>query len=126
MRMASWVADISMLKIATGRPLSTATCSAMLSASAVLPMLGRAGDDDQVARLQARGHLVEVDVAGRHAGDVRRVVAVVEVVDPLEHARQHRLDLEQALVAARARLGDLEDLRLGLVEQLPDLLARPG
>ena len=35
-------------------PWSTATCSAMFSASAVLPIDGRAGDDDQVARLQAR------------------------------------------------------------------------
>ena len=48
---------------------------------------------------------------------------MVEVVDLLEHARERRLDLDQALVLARARLGDLEDLRLGLVEHLPDFLA---
>jgi hypothetical protein len=41
MRVASWLALISMLKIATGNPLSTATYSAMLSASAVLPIDGR-------------------------------------------------------------------------------------
>ena len=33
---------------------------------------------------------------------------------------------EQPLVAARAGLGDLEDLRLGLVQQLADVLARRG
>jgi hypothetical protein len=47
------------------------------------------------------------------------------VVDALEHLGEHRLDLEQALVAARPRLRDLEDPRLGLVQELPDLLP-PG
>ena len=41
MRIASWVPDISMLNTATGSRFSTATCSATLSANAVLPMLGR-------------------------------------------------------------------------------------
>ena len=84
---------------------------------------GAAGDDDQVTRLQPGGAVVEVVEAGGHAGDVGSVALVVEVVDLLEHARQHRLDVLQAVLAPRARLGDLEDARLGLVEELRDLLA---
>ena len=41
MRMASCVAPISMLKMATGIFEARAMCSPMLSASEVLPMLGR-------------------------------------------------------------------------------------
>ena len=40
-RIASCAPDISMLNMATGNPLSTATCSPMFSARAVLPILGR-------------------------------------------------------------------------------------
>jgi hypothetical protein len=87
---------------------------------------GAPGDDDQVAGLQARGLLVELGEAGGHAGDVRRVVLVVEVVDALVDAREDRRDAEQPLVLARAGLGDLEDLRLGLVEQLVHVLAGRG
>ena len=81
------------------------------------------GNDDEIAALQARGHFIELDVAGRHPGDVGGIGLAVEVIDFLEHARQHRLDVEQALILARARLGDLEDLRLGFVQQLADFLA---
>ena len=41
MRMTSWGPLISMLNIAAGIPTDNATCSAMFSASAVLPILGR-------------------------------------------------------------------------------------
>ena len=36
MRITSWVLAISMLKMPTGRPVSSATCSAMFIASDVL------------------------------------------------------------------------------------------
>ena len=48
---------------------------------------------------------------------------MIEHVDALHHLCQDGLDLDQALVAARAGLGDLEHARLGLVEQLPHILA---
>src|SRR2546429_4535008 len=48
----------------------------------------------------------------------------MQVVDALIDAREDRRDANQSLVLARAGFGDLEDLRLGLIEQLPDLLAR--
>ena len=82
-----------------------------------------AGHDDQVAALQARGHFIELRITGRHAGDIGRIILAVEVIDFIEHAGEHRLDLEQSLILARAGLGDLEDLRLGLVKELPHLFA---
>jgi hypothetical protein len=39
-RLMSWVPDISIEKMTTGNALSTATCSAMFSARAVLPIEG--------------------------------------------------------------------------------------
>src|SRR5882724_4406073 len=89
-----------MLKIATGSLFSTATCSAMLSAIAV-----------------------EVAVARGNAGDVRRIVLVVQQVDALHDLSEQRLDFHEALTGPGPRLGDLEDLRFGLIEQLTDLLA---
>jgi len=84
---------------------------------------GTPGDDDQLARLQARGLGVEVVEAGRHPGDVGGIVAVVEVIDALQHAREHRLDLLQPHAVPGAGLADLENARLGLVQELPHLLA---
>ena len=49
-------------------------------------MLGLSGDDDEIAGLQARRHLVEIGEAGGNAGDVRRIVAVVQRLDPLDDA----------------------------------------
>ncbi len=79
---------------------------------------GPSGDDDQVALLQARGHAVEVGEPGRDAGDVGGIVAVVQELDALDDLRQQRPHLLEPLLAARAVLGDLEHLRLGLVEDL--------
>ena len=80
-----------------------------------------AGHDHEVARLQAGRHLVEVDEAGRHAGDLALVVAAVQLVDALDHLGQERLHGQPALGAAGALLGDREDARFGLVEDLLDL-----
>ena len=84
---------------------------------------GASGDDDQVPRLQSRGLAIEVAVARRNAGDVRRVVLVVQEVDAFHDLREQGLDLHESLARPRPGLGDLEDLGLGLVEQLPDVLA---
>ena len=68
-----------------------------------LPHARAAGDDDEVARLQAGGLLVEVDEAGRHAGD--QLLALVELLD-----RLHRLDDDVAHAEerrARLALGEL-------------------
>jgi hypothetical protein len=82
-----------------------------------LPIARSAGDDDHVAGLEARGLHVEVVEAGRDAGDVRGMLAVVELLDAVHHLAQQRLDGGEALRGARAGVLDLEDLRLGLVEQ---------
>jgi len=93
-----------------------------VEARAVLPMLGRPAMMTR-SPAAAGSHAVEVDEPGRHASDVGRVVAVVQVIDALEDAGQHRLDLEQALPEAGAGLGDLEDLGFGFVEQQADFPA---
>ncbi len=91
---------------------------AMLVASAVLPMAGTAGEDDQVGALQAAHHAGR-DRAGRsrcptacrRAG--RRCAAMsTAVVSACGEA------LEAAVVAAR--LGELVELALGVL----DLVAR--
>src|SRR5450830_334696 len=82
-----------------------------------------AGHDDPVARLQARGHAVEVDEAGRHAGDFAGAFAAVQLVDAFDHLGQQRLHGGPARRAARTLFGDGEDLRLGLVQHLLDFLA---
>ena len=79
------------------------------------------GNDHEVAGLQAGGLFVEVGIAGGHAGDVARVVAVVEHVHPVDHLREQGADGHETLLAARALLGDLEHFRLGLIEQLGSL-----
>ena len=61
MRNASCSRDISMLKMPTlalRRP--NAAFSAMLMAKRRLAHRGPAGDDDQVALLQSRGHFIEL------------------------------------------------------------------
>ena len=87
---------------------------------------GPPGHDDHVARLQARGLLVEIGEAGRQPGDIGRIVAVIELLDAVHHLAQHRLIRDEALRDARAGFGDLEYPRLGLVEQLLDIRCPPG
>ena len=74
------------------------------------------GDDDQVAGLESGGHPVEVGEAGGNAGDIGRVVAVVERLDAFDDGREQLADHLEVLRAARALLGDMQHLRLGLVE----------
>ena len=69
--------------------------------------------------MQSGRAFVEIGKAGRHTGDIGRIVAAVKHVDALDHLRQQRLDGAKTLVSARAGLGDFEYFGFGLIEQLP-------
>ena len=62
-------------------------------------------DQHQVRRLQARGHLVEIDEAGRHAGD--QPLVLLQLLDGREAALHQIAQRHEAL--ADPVLGDLED-----------------
>ncbi len=69
-----------------------------------------------IARLQARGHAIEVDETGGHAGDVVGVVGhLLHAVQQIDHQGVHGL---KALLHARAFFTDVEDFLLGLVQYL--------
>jgi len=75
----------------------------------------------QIARLQAGCHLVQIVEAGGHTGDVVGVVGhLLHAVEQVHHQRIHRLE---TLLHARAFFADVEDLLLGLVQ---DLVHRPA
>jgi hypothetical protein len=82
-----------------------------------LPHGGTRGDDAQVALLEPGGDAVEVGEARRHAGDARS--GFLQPLDVLECRPEDLLDPDEAL--ALVALGDLEDARLGLVEELVDV-----
>ena len=88
-------------------------------ANDVLPIAGRAARMMSSVGCRPAVLRVEIGEAGRHAGDAaRRLEALVERA---EHLLDERLDrLGAGLVLA---LGDLEDLRLGVVEVVADLEA---
>ena len=75
-------------------------------------------------RLQAGGLRIDVGEAGRHTCHIRRVGALEQFLDTLDHLRQQRLDLDEALPAARAFLGDAEHAALGFVEDLFGIASR--
>jgi hypothetical protein len=77
-----------------------------------------ATDDHEVAGLEARQQLVEVDVAGRHAGD--GVAPTVQLLQPVEVEAQQVLDLGGRV--GHAPLVDVVDHRFGAVECLGDVL----
>ena len=79
----------------------------------------RAGrHDDQVARLHAGGHPVQVHETGGNAGDLAGVVAVVEFIDALEDLARQRTDVLEVVALLAAVLGNLEHLGLGRVQHL--------
>ena len=127
MRIASCDAPISIENTTTGSFSSSATCSPMLSASAVLPMRRPAGHDHEVARLQARRHPVEVGDSrwrrrSRRTG--RRGCRAFSMRSTTADSSSLS-DRERAL-AARALLGDVQHLRLGLVEHRRARCGRAG
>ena len=77
-----------------------------------LPHRRARGDDDQVRRLQARGHLVEIGEAGRDAGD--QLLARVQLLDRVEAGLRQVAQRDEAV--AHLVVGDREDRVLGLVE----------
>ncbi len=112
-----------MLKMATGFLSLTATCSPMLSASAVFPMLGRPAmmirSPSWNPDVSSSSRVKPVDTPVTSLG----LLAAVQEVDPLHHLRQQLVDVAEADTPADARFGDLEHPRFGLVEQLPHVLA---
>ena len=79
------------------------------------------GEHHHVAGLEARGHAIEVDEAGRHTRDVVRVVGhFADAIHELDGKRVHALE---TLLQARAFFADVEDLLFGFVEDLVDRLA---
>ena len=79
-----------------------------------LPHRRARGDDDEVARLEPRGELVELAEAGRDAGHVD--AGLVERGDPLEALLQQLLDVAE--LALDAPLREVEQHLLRLVEQI--------
>ena len=68
--------------------------------------------------LEAGSRRVEVGIAGGNAGDVARVLRVVQLVHARHDLRSEVVYRYEAVRAARAGLGDLEDLAFRLVEHL--------
>src|SRR5690606_13750430 len=77
---------------------------------------GTRGKDDQVRRLQAGGHVVELGVAGPQAGDV--AAALEALLQHLEGVAQRGVEAGEVGAAAGAGLGDGEHLLLGAGQQL--------
>ena len=75
---------------------------------------GARGDDDQIAGLEAAGHLVELGVVGGESGDL--LAAGVEFVERAEGVLDDRRNVGEAL--AETVLGELEDALLGAVDDL--------
>ena len=82
----------------------------MLSASAVLPIDGRAASTIRSPGLQAGGHAVEVVEAGAHAGDVFGAVLGQLVARGRSAATTSWSMLWKPCLHARAFFADVEDL----------------
>jgi len=75
------------------------------------------GDDDQVAGLEPGSLLVEIGEPGGDTGDVRRIVPVVQFLNPFDDLGEQGIDVHEAVAVAGTGLGNGEDLRFGLVEE---------
>ena len=75
---------------------------------------------DQIRRLEPRGHLVEIRIARRDSSDpiVRFAKQLLDLVDRLF---QHRFQRLRPFTGTAARFGDLEDLALGLIQQIASI-----
>src|SRR5690349_23383764 len=82
--------------------------------------------DDEVSRLQTGRPVVKIVEARGHASDVGRIFLVVQVVDAFVDLCEDRRNAKQALVFACSSLGNLEDFRLGFIQQLADFLTGRG
>ena len=122
MRSASCEAPISIENTSTGSPSLHRHVLGDVERKGGLAHRRARRQHDQVALLQAGRQAVEVVEAGAHAGHFLGAVLVQfgHAVDQLDHQLVHA---DEALLAARAFLADLEDAALGLVE---DLRHRPA
>ena len=75
-----------------------------------------ARNDDEIAALQAGGHLVEFVKAARNAGDA--AVGLVQLIDAIDGLRQDVLESLETLAAAASLLGDIENQPFGSIEDL--------
>ena len=74
----------------------------------------------QIARLQARGHAIEIDKSGRYTGDLILVIAVVEFINTLDDLREQGLNFLKTLGAACALFGNSKDFGFCLIQHLFD------
>jgi hypothetical protein len=114
---------ISIEKNRTGLRPTSATCfhrdvRRRAEGEAGLAGAGTGRHHDQVRRLQPEEEVVELVVAGRHAGDVAG--AVVQGLELVEGVLQRVGHLDHRF--RDPALGDLEHQRLGAVEGVDDLL----
>jgi hypothetical protein len=79
-----------------------------------LPHRRAGGDDHEFGGLESGGHLVKMGEATGHPGN--RSITLLERFNALHRGPEHLLDAGEAVIPAL--LGNLEDLRLGVVEQL--------
>ncbi len=77
-----------------------------------------AGDDDQISRLQPGRLVIEIDQPGPEPGN--GIVRLEQGVDLVQRFGQQAADGHEALLVAQPRLGNLEHLPLGCVDQLRD------
>jgi hypothetical protein len=87
-------------------------------------MLGRPAMMIRSPSCRPGGHLVQVDEARRLPGDRSRIL--VELVQAAHDVGEQGRHLREALARAPARLPDLEDLGLGLVQELARLAPLGG
>ncbi len=73
--------------------------------------------------MQAGCHAIKIGKAGRHTRNIILIVAVIQLVDTLDHLRQQGLDFLKALCAACALFRNRENLGFGFIQHLFDFLA---
>ncbi len=81
---------------------------------------GTAGNDHQIRRLQAGGHVIEITEAGRQARHL--ALEIEQLIDAVHRAGQ-QLTHALGATALGPRLADLEHQALGLVDQLIGITA---
>ena len=96
------------------------TCRRDIEHEARLAHRRAGGDEYEIGGLQSRRHLVEIDEAGRHAGD--QPLVLLQLLDCREAALHEVAQRDKA--GANAILGNGKDRPLGLVEQKIRLLFR--
>ena len=120
MRRNSCSFDISRLKMPTVRPVFVPDVLRDVQDERGLADRRPRRDDDEIARLKAGRHLVEIGEPRRHAGD--ELLALVRALDRGE-ARVRQLPHRRES-GAHAIFGNREDRLLGLVENQVRLLLR--